>query len=168
MTDLPQTSLGDRVETTRDESPGDRGDDRTAAGDDRSTPQWKQGGGEEGRGAGSDGAAELGGGEGFEGAEDFDGAEPLVTDAASFQRRWDSIKVGFVDDPRRSVAEAEALLGEVVDDMLEGFRRDRQHLEQGWERGDEGSTEHLRRALRRYMSFYERLLQQPQTEGGSS
>lgn len=116
---------------------GDATGYRTVAGDHRATPR-------------SDGA---------------DG-EPLVTDAAGFQRRWDSIKVGFVDDPRRAVAEAEALLTEVVDDLLTGFRRDREQLEQGWERGDEGSTEQLRRALRRYRTFYERLLDDRERQGG--
>ncbi len=72
--------------------------------------------------------------------------------------RWQSVQVEFVDEPRRAVEDADRLVSEVTDRLLERFRRQRQDLEQTWNAGDDVTTEDLRLALQRYRSFFERLL----------
>jgi hypothetical protein len=72
--------------------------------------------------------------------------------------RWDSIQVGFVDEPRKAVQEADALVSSTIKRLSEVFANERQNLEQQWGRNDNVSTEDLRVALRRYRSFFSRLL----------
>ena len=75
----------------------------------------------------------------------------------SYSARWDSVKGEFVDEPRRAVADADALVGELLDELQELFKQQRTQIEQGLD-ADETSTEDLRLALRRYRSFFDRLL----------
>lgn len=75
-----------------------------------------------------------------------------------FRSRWDEIQSSFIDEPRESVAEADALLREATDALHSLFERDRRQLEGVWDRGDEVSTEDLRVTLQRYRSFFERVL----------
>jgi hypothetical protein len=77
--------------------------------------------------------------------------------AESYNSRWKELKGEFVDDPRRAVRGANALVGEVLDELEELFRRQRTDLEQGLE-NEQTTTEDLRQALRRYRSFFDRLL----------
>jgi hypothetical protein len=77
--------------------------------------------------------------------------------AASYASRWDAVKGAFVDEPRQAVAQADALVGEVLDELETLFREQRRQIEQGLD-NDEASTEDLRLALRRYRSFFDRLL----------
>jgi hypothetical protein len=63
----------------------------------------------------------------------------------------------FVDEPRQAVARADTLVGEVLDELETLFREQRRQIEQGLD-NDEASTEDLRLALRRYRSFFDRLL----------
>lgn len=84
-------------------------------------------------------------------------------DSHDFERRWEEIQVIFVDEPRRSVEQADGLVAEVMKRLAEGFAQERKGLEGQWDRGDEVSTEDLRVALQRYRSFFNRLLQ---TRGG--
>jgi hypothetical protein len=77
--------------------------------------------------------------------------------AESYSARWDSVKGEFVDEPRRAVADADALVGELLDELQELFKQQRTQIEQGLD-ADETSTEDLRLALRRYRSFFDRLL----------
>jgi hypothetical protein len=83
----------------------------------------------------------------------FAGAE-----AAGYRTQWDAIQTGFVDEPRRAVQEADALVALVMKRLSEVFTNERSSLERQWGKGDEISTEDLRVALRRYRSFFERLL----------
>ena len=83
----------------------------------------------------------------------FAGAE-----AAGYRTQWDAIQTGFVDEPRRAVQEADALVALVTKRLSEVFTNERTSLERQWGEGDEISTEDLRVALRRYRSFFERLL----------
>jgi hypothetical protein len=83
----------------------------------------------------------------------FAGAE-----AAGYRTQWDAIQTGFVDEPRRAVQEADALVALVMQRLSEVFTNERTSLERQWGEGDEISTEDLRVALRRYRSFFERLL----------
>ena len=75
-----------------------------------------------------------------------------------FRSRWTRIQSGFVDEPRRSVQEADHLVAETVQRLAESFATQRSQLEQQWDRGDQVSTEDLRQTLRHYRSFFERLL----------
>jgi hypothetical protein len=77
--------------------------------------------------------------------------------AASYASRWDAIKGTFVDEPREAVAQADALVGELLEELETLFREQRREIEQGLD-ADETSTEDLRMALRRYRSFFDRLL----------
>jgi hypothetical protein len=71
--------------------------------------------------------------------------------------RWDALKGGFVDEPRQAVADADQLVRELLDELQEVFRTQREGLEQGLD-ADQTSTEDLRVALRRYRSLFDRLL----------
>jgi hypothetical protein len=80
------------------------------------------------------------------------------TEVSALRTRWEAIQTGFVDEPKAAVSEADALVGQVVARLAEVFGRERTTLEQQWDRGDQVSTEDLRIALRRYRSFFDRLL----------
>ena len=83
----------------------------------------------------------------------FAGAE-----AAGYRTQWDAIQTGFVDEPRKAVQEADALVALVMKRLSEVFGDERTSLERQWGKGDQVSTEDLRVSLRRYRSFFERLL----------
>ena len=72
--------------------------------------------------------------------------------------RWDKAQIGFVDEPRAAVKQADSLVATVVKRIAEQFAAERAELEHQWDRGDNVSTEDLRQALRRYRSFFDRLL----------
>jgi hypothetical protein len=72
--------------------------------------------------------------------------------------RWDKAQIGFVDEPRTAVEQADSLVATVVKRIAEQFAAERDELEHQWDRGDNVSTEDLRQALRRYRSFFDRLL----------
>jgi len=80
------------------------------------------------------------------------------TEASGYRTQWDAIQTGFVDEPSRAVEEADALVALVIQRLSEVFAEERATLEQQWGRGNEISTEDLRVALRKYRSFFERLL----------
>jgi hypothetical protein len=77
---------------------------------------------------------------------------------AEFQRRWETIQTGFVDEPRQTVEQADELVAHVMKRLAEGFASERERLEQQWGRGEDVSTEDLRIALQRYRGFFQRLL----------
>jgi len=79
-------------------------------------------------------------------------------EANDFRARWDSIQVGFVDEPRKAVQEADALVSATITRLSEIFSSERHALEEQWDRNENVSTEDLRIALRRYRSFFGRLL----------
>lgn len=79
-------------------------------------------------------------------------------ETASLRVKWNSIQVGFVDEPRRSVQEADSLVAATMKRLAEQFAAERSNLEGQWDRGSDISTEDLRIALRRYRSFFGRLL----------
>jgi hypothetical protein len=81
-----------------------------------------------------------------------------VEETANLRLKWDSIQVGFVDEPRRSVQEADSLVAATMKRLAEQFAAERSNLEGQWDRGSDISTEELRIALRRYRSFFGRLL----------
>jgi len=79
-------------------------------------------------------------------------------EGADFRNRWTEIQTGFVDEPRRAVEQADALVAEVIKRLANSFADERGKLESQWGRGDNVSTEDLRVSLRRYRSFFDRLL----------
>jgi hypothetical protein len=87
-------------------------------------------------------------------------ATPLFSseEAKDFRARWDAIQVSFVDEPRGVVEQADTLVAVAMKRLAEMFATERTKLEGQWDRGDNVSTEDLRLALRRYRSFFGRLL----------
>ena len=87
-------------------------------------------------------------------------AAPLLAqaDETDLRGRWEDIQTRFVDDPRRAVEDADALVAGVMKSLAEGFAQAREQLEGQWSRGEDVSTEDLRVALQRYRSFFQRLL----------
>ena len=79
-------------------------------------------------------------------------------ESSDYQGRWETIQTNFVDDPRRTVEEADELVAEVMRRLAESFAAERERLEGQWGRGEDVSTEDLRVALQRYRSFFQRLL----------
>jgi len=92
--------------------------------------------------------------------ESEEGFEPLFDkgEAEEFRSKWYATQAGFVDEPRKAVQEADELVAAVMKRLAEVFAGERERLERDWDRGDDISTEDLRVALRRYRSFFDRLL----------
>ncbi len=78
--------------------------------------------------------------------------------AQDFRSRWDDVQRSFVDDPGLSVRQADELVAQVMKRLAETFSTERASLEAQVNQTDQASTENLRVALRRYRSFFERLL----------
>jgi hypothetical protein len=91
---------------------------------------------------------------------DVEAPAPLFVDAElnGYRARWGGIQTGFVDEPRKAVEQADALVAELMQRLTDGFASERHRLEERWGRNEQASTEDLRQAMRRYRSFFERLL----------
>ena len=91
---------------------------------------------------------------------DKDTLEPLfeTDEAKKFRTQWLNIQSKFVDDPRESVKQADELVASVLKSVTMSFSDRRVGLEQQWNSGGDISTEDLRVALKRYRSFFDRLL----------
>jgi hypothetical protein len=98
--------------------------------------------------------------EGLPGETVEEGPTPLFggDELSGYRTRWSGIQTGFVDEPRKAVEEADALVAEVMKRLADVFSDERRQLEAHWEQTDKVSTEDLRVAMRRYRSFFERLL----------
>jgi len=85
---------------------------------------------------------------------------PLLPEAQRerFGRLWLEIQASFVDEPRTSVEQADALVADLMQRLAAGFSNERERLERQWDSGDDVGTEDLRVALTRYRSFFDRLL----------
>ncbi len=148
---------GDRSDTDRDLDRDSDRDARFSAADDTATVD----GSDTGRTTAE--AAAPGNGRAAAGVADEDGEsgtrERLVPAerAEDYGSRWDALKGDFVDEPRRAVRQADELVGELLDELQRLFADQRHNLEQGFDH-DRASTEDLRLALRRYRSFFDRLL----------
>lgn len=79
-------------------------------------------------------------------------------ESGRLRKEWDRIQTGFVDAPREAVRDADRLVDEATKRLAESFASQRAALEKGWDSGSENSTEELRLALKRYRSFFNRLL----------
>jgi len=68
-------------------------------------------------------------------------SEPEMGD---FRSQWSKLQTGFVDEPRRTVEDADNLVAAVMQRLAEGFANERSGLEKQWDSGDNVSTEDLR------------------------
>lgn len=89
-----------------------------------------------------------------------EGPAPLLPPSfvEELRGRWDRVQTGFVDEPRSAVKQADELVALAIKQIAETFADERGRLEQQWDRGDQVSTEDLRQTLRKYRSFFHRLL----------
>lgn len=78
--------------------------------------------------------------------------------AGDYRTRWAAVQSSFVDDPRRAVREGDELVAQMMKDLAESFATERGRLEAQLGQTGESTTETLRVSLRRYRSFFERLL----------
>jgi hypothetical protein len=85
---------------------------------------------------------------------------PLFSESemGDFRTQWSKVQTGFVDEPRRTVEEADKLVAAVMQRLAESFANERSRLEKRWDSGEKASTEDLRVTLQRYRSFFDRLL----------
>jgi hypothetical protein len=72
--------------------------------------------------------------------------------------RWNEIQGKFVDEPRTAVQQADALVSEVIEQITHIFANEHGSLEGQWKQGNDVSTEDLRKALKQYRSFFNRLV----------
>ena len=86
--------------------------------------------------------------------------EPLFTPelARDYRSRWAAVQSSFVDDPKRAVQQGDELVAQMMKSLAESFAGERTRLEAQLVQTDDASTENLRVSLRRYRSFFERLL----------
>lgn len=78
-------------------------------------------------------------------------------EAAELRARWEKIQIEFVDEPRKSVEQADQLVASVTERLAKMFEEQKDRLEREWGKG-EASTEELRAAFRRYRTLFDRLL----------
>jgi hypothetical protein len=77
---------------------------------------------------------------------------------AGFVARWQEIQAGFVDEPRKAVHDADALVTDLMQRLAEMLASERDQLESRTGASGDASTEDLRQGLRRYRSLFERLI----------
>ena len=90
-----------------------------------------------------------------------DGGMAGLVDDGQVERlraRWNEIQAKFVDEPRSSVSEADALVSEVIQQISQNFSREVRSLESQWTQGEDISTEDLRQVLQHYRSFFNHLV----------
>jgi hypothetical protein len=79
-------------------------------------------------------------------------------ETTGLRNQWQQIQGSFVDEPQAAVRQADELVAATMKRLAEVFAEERSRLEGEWSRGEEVSTEDLRQVLRRYRSFFDRLL----------
>jgi len=87
-------------------------------------------------------------------------AGPLLSPqfVQDLRNRWDRIQTGFVDEPRAAVQQADELVASAVKKLAESFAEARNTLERQWDRADQVSTEDMRIVLKKYRSFFHKLM----------
>lgn len=97
---------------------------------------------------------------GSEAAPQAEQLEPLFSAelAQEYRSRWIGLQGSFVDDPRQAVQQGDELVAEVMQSLAQTFADERAGLEDDLAQTGDASTEALRITLRRYRSFFERLL----------
>jgi len=84
-----------------------------------------------------------------------DAAEPLLASSVTddFRDRWSEVQIGFVEDPQKSVAEADALLAEVTRAYQQAVEERRSRIAAVRQDGS-ADTEDLRSALLGYREIF--------------
>lgn len=80
------------------------------------------------------------------------GQEPSLplfaqNETQDFRSRWEKIQIGFVDEPRTAVVQADELVASAIKRLAEVFASERHKLETELGKTDNVSTEDLRLAL---------------------
>jgi len=93
-------------------------------------------------------------------AANTEAAGPLLPEefVEDFRKRWDGVQAGFVDEPRTSVRQADELVASAIKRLAENLGDARNNLEGQWSRGDDVNTEDLRVALKKYRTFFQKIL----------
>ncbi|ABW11630.1 hypothetical protein Franean1_2194 [Parafrankia sp. EAN1pec] len=89
------------------------------------------------------------------------GAGPTATEATSSgepEGAWRQVLIDFVDHPRQAVEKADRLVDEAVRSLTDRISREHSGLRSAWHDHGEPSTEDLRKALRGYREFFEKIL----------
>lgn len=81
-----------------------------------------------------------------------------LEESGRLRTRWNEIQGQFVDEPRSAVQQADSLVSEVIEQIIRIFAKEHSALESQWKRGNDVSTEDLRKALQQYRSFFNRLV----------
>lgn len=81
-----------------------------------------------------------------------------ATDAERMRGQWRDVQASFVDDPRKAVQDADALVGAAMDDLRRRFENQRSALSGDWREAEHADTEALRMALRRYRQLFDSLV----------
>jgi len=74
----------------------------------------------------------------------------------SYRSRWESLQLGFVDDPKRAAEEADTVVGELLGRLTE--RRQALSVELNRQSEQDVDTESMRLAVRNYRSLFRRLV----------
>jgi polyhydroxyalkanoate synthesis regulator phasin len=72
--------------------------------------------------------------------------------------QWQQIQGEFVDEPKQAIHDADALVADLMQRLARTFAQQRDQLDAQLINGNDVTTEDLRQGLRRYRSFFERLL----------
>lgn len=93
-------------------------------------------------------------------------SEPLLTSTSSeaFLDRWSDVQNTFIEDPQRSVTEADALLTEVLTAYQQAVEQRREQISSAWS-GSSSDTEKMRLALLDYRDVITAMLP-AHSEGG--
>jgi hypothetical protein len=75
----------------------------------------------------------------------------------SYEDRWSAIQAGFIDDPRRTVESASALVAEIWGETVRAITDERDGVDDRWQ-NTESSTDDLRMAMQDYRDMYARLM----------
>jgi hypothetical protein len=75
----------------------------------------------------------------------------------SYEDRWGAIQAGFIDDPRRTVESAGALVAEIWDEIARAVTDEREGIDDRWHT-TESSTDDLRVAMQDYRTLYARFM----------
>ena len=82
-----------------------------------------------------------------------------LVDGASlseFERRWHAVQADFIEDPRRAVGEAGALIADLMEHVSKNLRSRRGELDR--QQGGDSDTETMRQEMRRYKELMTRML----------
>ena len=104
-----------------------------------------------------------------------DFAAPLLSGTAELRARWQRVQGDFVDDPQAAVSDADDLVGQTAEALVDAVRQRQRQLRAAWERGTaDGSaaadgrtptamapgapdTEQLRLMMQRYRALFNEL-----------